>query len=33
MLMAHAHCEIKTEINCLFDELGVSDDIEETEMK
>lgn len=29
LIMAQVHCEIKTEINYVFDELGVSDDIEE----
>ena len=29
LLMAQLHCEIKTEINYLFDELGVSEDIDE----
>ncbi len=31
MLMAQLHCDIKTEINYLFDELGVSEDIEEAD--
>lgn len=29
LIMAQIHCEIKTDINYLFDEMGVSHDIEE----
>lgn len=29
MLMAQAHCEIKTDINYIFDELGLSEEKEE----
>jgi hypothetical protein len=29
LLMAQVHCEIKTDINYIFDEVGVSEDIQE----
>ena len=33
LLMAQVHCEIKTEINYLFDELGMGDEDVEAEAK
>ncbi len=29
LIMAQVHCEIKTDINYVFDDLGLSEDIEE----